>query len=205
MKEEKLHIIPHPHQITREDRLRQQGHAAPLLWFTGLSGSGKSTLANELERRLHERGYRTFLLDGDNIRSGLNSDLDFSEASRQENIRRIAEVSKLITDAGCITLSAFISPYARDRAMVRDKLGPDNYLEVYVNCPLEVCEARDVKGLYAKARRGEISNFTGISAPFEAPENPTITVPTHEISLDEAAQRVLEAIEPKIKLKTVNS
>lgn len=205
MKKEKLHIIPHLHQVSKDDRLRQQNHEAPLLWFTGLSGSGKSTLASEVERHLYELGYRTFLLDGDNVRSGLNSDLDFSEAARQENIRRIAELSKLMTDAGCITLSAFISPYERDRALVRDRVGPENYIEVFVNCPLEICEQRDVKGLYAKARRGEISNFTGISAPFEPPKNPTVTVPTHELSLPEATQRVLEVIKPKLKLKTVNS
>lgn len=200
MKEEKLHIIPHQHQVSREDRLRQQGHAAPVLWFTGLSGSGKSTLASELERELFQRGYRTFLLDGDNVRAGLNSDLDFSEASRRENIRRIAEVSKLMTEAGCIVLSAFVSPYQQERALVRKKVGAGNFLEFYVNCPLEECERRDVKGLYAKARRGEISNFTGISAPFEEPEAPDFTLPTHQWSLQECVDHLLPQLLPQMQL-----
>ena len=201
MKEEKLHIIPHEHQVSRGDRLRLQGHNAPVLWFTGLSGSGKSTLASALERALFERGYRTFLLDGDNVRAGLNSDLDFSEASRRENIRRIAEVSKLMTDAGCIVLSAFVSPYQRERALVRKKVGGANYLGIYVNCPLEECERRDVKGLYAKARKGEISNFTGISAPFEEPESPEFTVPTHQWSLEECVDHLLPQVLSRIQLK----
>ncbi len=198
MKQEKLHIIPHQHNIGREDRRRAQGHNSLAIWFTGLSGSGKSTLANALEKYLYERGYRTFILDGDNVRSGLNSDLDFSENARRENIRRIAEVAKLMVDAGCITLSAFISPYQKERALVREKVGEDSYLEVFVNTPLEECEKRDVKGLYAKARAGEISNFTGISAPFEEPLNPDVVVPTHQMTIDEGVERIVAAILPKL-------
>lgn len=200
MEREKLHIIPHNHQIGREDRRRLQGHNSFAIWFTGLSGSGKSTLASALEKRLYERGYRTFILDGDNIRSGLNKDLDFSEEARRENIRRIGEVAKLMIDAGCIVLSAFISPFRQERDMVKNLVGEENYVEVFVNCPLEECEKRDVKGLYAKARAGEISNFTGISSPFEEPENPHVKVPTHQLSLDEGVDLIIEAIENKLRI-----
>ncbi|CAE7329386.1 cysC, partial [Symbiodinium sp. CCMP2456] len=170
---------------------RLQGHNSFAIWFAGLSGSGKSTLASALEKRLYQRGLRTFILDGDNIRSGLNKDLDFSEESRRENIRRIGEVAKLMIDAGCIVLSAFISPFRQEREMVKSMVGEENYVEVFVNCPLEECEKRDVKGLYAKARAGEISNFTGISSPFEAPENPDVKVPTHQLSLEEGVERII--------------
>lgn len=198
---EKLHIIPHDHHIDRDLRCKLNGHNALLIWFTGLSGSGKSTLANALEQRLYKEGYHTFLLDGDNVRRGLNKDLDFSKASRQENIRRVAEVAKLMTDAGLIVLSAFVSPYRKERAFVRDMVGAENYVEVYVNCPLEECERRDTKGLYAKARKGEISNFTGITSPFEEPENPDIKVPTNEISVEEGIEHIMNTI--KSKLKTI--
>lgn len=201
MEKEKLHIIPHNHQVGREDRRRLQNHNSFAIWFTGLSGSGKSTLAGELEKRLYEKGFRTFILDGDNIRSGLNKDLDFSETSRKENIRRIGEVAKLMVDAGCIVLSAFISPFKEERQLVRDLVGEENYVEVFVNCPLEEAEKRDVKGLYAKARAGEISNFTGISSPFEEPETPDVKVPTHELSIDEGVEIILSTIETKLKLQ----
>lgn len=197
---EKLHIIPHDHQITREDRRKLHDHNSFAIWFTGLSGSGKSTLANELEKRLYERGYHTFILDGDNIRSGLNSDLDFSAEARRENIRRIGEVAKLMVHAGCITLSAFISPFREERELVRHLVGEENYVEVFVNCPLEECEKRDVKGLYAKARAGEISNFTGISSPFEEPENPDVKVPTHQLSIEEGVELILKTIETKLNI-----
>lgn len=200
MEKEKLHIIPHKHQLGRDDRRRLQGHNSFAIWFTGLSGSGKSTLASALEKRLYQRGLRTFILDGDNIRSGLNKDLDFSEESRRENIRRIGEVAKLMIDAGCIVLSAFISPFRQEREMVKSMVGEENYVEVFVNCPLEECEKRDVKGLYAKARAGEISNFTGISSPFEAPENPDVKVPTHQLSLEEGVERIIAAIEHKLRI-----
>lgn len=200
MNQEKLHIIPHQHAVQRSDRERAQGHPSFLVWFTGLSGSGKSTIASAVERKLHEAGLRTYILDGDNVRSGLNSDLDFSEPARRENIRRIAELSALMLDAGLVSLSAFVSPFARERALVKEKVGPAHYFEVYVNCPLEECEKRDVKGLYAKARRGEISYFTGISSPFEAPENPDLLLPSHQMSIDQAVDLCLEALQARFAL-----
>ena len=196
---EKLHIIPHQHAISKEDRERQNGHKAHVLWFTGLSGSGKSTVASAVERELHQQGIKTFILDGDNVRAGLNSDLDFSAASREENIRRIAHVSALMKDAGLVVLSAFVSPYQKDRDFVRECVQGD-FSEIFISTPLEVCEQRDVKGLYAKARAGEISNFTGISAPFEEPTNPELDVPTHEMSIEEATAMVVDYINTKIAL-----
>ena len=196
---EKLHIIPHQHAISAADRERQNSHKGHVLWFTGLSGSGKSTLASAVERELHQQGIRTFILDGDNVRTGLNSDLNFSAESREENIRRIAHVSALMKDAGLVVLSAFVSPYQKDRDFVRACANGD-FSEVFVSTPLEVCEQRDVKGLYAKARAGEISNFTGISAPFEAPANPELDVPTHQLSIEEATARVVDYITTKIAL-----
>jgi adenylylsulfate kinase len=194
---EKLHIIPHQHAVSKEDRERQNGHKGHVLWFTGLSGSGKSTVASAVERELHQRGIRTYILDGDNVRTGLNSDLDFSATSREENIRRIAHVSALMKDAGIVVLSAFVSPYQKDRDFVR-ACSNGYFSELFISTPLEVCEQRDVKGLYAKARAGEISNFTGISAPFEAPGNPELDVPTHTMSIEEAAAMVVAYIIPKI-------
>ena len=196
---EKLHIIPHQHAISKEDHERQNGHKGHVLWFTGLSGSGKSTVASAVERELHQQGIRTFILDGDNVRTGLNSDLDFSAASREENIRRIAHVSALMKDAGLVVLSAFVSPYQKDRDFVRE-CAQDDFSEIFISTPLEVCEQRDVKGLYAKARAGEISNFTGISAPFEEPTNPELDVPTHEMSIEEATAMVVDFTIKKIKL-----
>ena len=196
---EKLHIIPHQHAISKEDRECQNGHKGHVLWFTGLSGSGKSTVASAVERELHQQGIKTFILDGDNVRAGLNSDLDFSAASREENIRRIAHVSALMKDAGLVVLSAFVSPYQKDRDFVRECANND-FSEIFISTPLEVCEQRDVKGLYAKARAGEISNFTGISAPFEEPTNPELDVPTHEMSIEEATAMVVDYINTKIAL-----
>lgn len=198
---EKLHIIPHNHQVTAEDRHRMNGHDSFVIWFIGLSGSGKSTLASALEKELYERGMHTYILDGDNVRSGLNKDLDFSEASRKENIRRIGEVAKLMIDAGVITLTAFISPFEEERQLVKNVLGANRYVEVYIDCPIEECEKRDVKGLYQKARNGEISNFTGISSPFEIPQNPDVAVPTHKISIEEGVAMILKTIEGKLKPK----
>tara|TARA_B100000925_G_scaffold65532_1_gene44543 strand:- start:174 stop:773 length:600 start_codon:yes stop_codon:yes gene_type:complete len=196
---EKLHIIPHQHAISKEDRERQNGHKGHVLWFTGLSGSGKSTVASAVERKLHQQGIRTFILDGDNVRTGLNNDLDFSAASREENIRRIAHVSALLKDAGLVVLSAFVSPYQKDRNFVRECAQSD-FSEIFISTPLEVCEQRDVKGLYAKARAGQISNFTGISAPFEEPTNPELDVPAHELSIENATAMVVDYINPKIAL-----
>ena len=195
----KLHIFPHQHAVSKEDRERLNSHNGHVFWFTGLSGSGKSTVASAVERELHQQGIRTFILDGDNIRTGLNSDLDFSAASREENIRRIAHVSALMRDAGIVVLSAFVSPYQKDRDFVR-KCVQDDFSEIFISTPLEICEQRDVKGLYAKARAGEISNFTGISSPFEEPVNPELNVPTHEMSIEEATAMVVDYINTKIAL-----
>ena len=180
----------------REQLLRQK---SVMIWFTGLSGSGKSTLAIALERELYKRGFLTRILDGDNIRSGINNNLGFSEADRTENIRRIAEVSKLFVDCGIVTIAAFISPTRAIRQMAREIIGKDDFLEVYVSTPLEECEKRDVKGLYKKARKGEIRDFTRISAPFEAPLHPFLEIDTSCHSLEESVKILLEAIEAKIK------
>ncbi|MBV6644162.1 MAG: adenylyl-sulfate kinase [Cyclobacteriaceae bacterium] len=191
-------IIPHDHAIKLDDRVKLGGHLPKLIWFTGLSGSGKSTLAGAFEVELYKLGYRTYILDGDNVRSGLNQDLTFSEKDRTENIRRIAEVSKLFVDAGIVVLTAFISPFAEDRKQARDLVGSKNFAEIFVDCPLEVCEARDVKGLYKKARAGEIPNFTGISSPFEEPIDPDVHVKTHEESLEESLSKLKSIILPKL-------
>ena len=182
----------------REALLKQKGI---MIWFTGLSGSGKSTLAIALERELYKQGILCRILDGDNIRSGINNNLGFTEADRIENIRRIAEVSKLFVDTGIITIAAFISPSNDIREMAANIIGKDDFLEVYVSTPIEECERRDVKGLYAKARRGEIKNFTGISAPFEAPAHPALTLDTSALSLKESVNKLLELILPRIQKK----
>lgn len=180
--------------ITRETRAERMGQKPVTIWFTGLSGSGKSTLANAIEKTLSVEGKYTMILDGDNVRMGLNKNLGFNEEDRIENIRRIAEVAKLMNDAGLITLTSFISPYESDRENAREIIGSDNFIEVYVSTPLEECEKRDVKGLYAKARKGEIPNFTGISSPFEVPEHPQITIDTSKHDLDESVEIILEEI-----------
>lgn len=187
--------------MTRGDKEALLGQHSLMVWFTGLSGSGKSTIAIALERELHQRGLLCRILDGDNIRSGINNNLGFSEADRVENIRRIAEVSKLFVDTGIITIAAFISPSNDIREMAADIIGRDDFVEVYVSTPIEECERRDVKGLYAKARRGEIKNFTGISAPFEAPEHPALTLDTSVLSLEESVHKLLELILPRIQKK----
>lgn len=194
-------IIRQDYVITKEDRNRANGHNSFLIWFTGLSGSGKSTIANELEKTLAAKGIRTYSLDGDNIRGGLNQDLGFSEEERHENLRRISEVGKLFIDAGMVTLSAFISPLIKDREMAREIIGEENFVEVFVNTPLEICERRDVKGLYKKARAGEIKQFTGIDAPYEAPENPYIEIKTETEDLEEAVHRIVRVLEDKLQLK----
>lgn len=182
--------------ITKQIRAEQKNQTTKTIWFTGLSGSGKSTLANELEKRLVAMGRHTMLLDGDNIRMGLNKNLGFTEVDRVENIRRIAEVAKLMNDAGLIVLTAFISPYQKDRENAREIIG-DDFFEIYVSTPIEECEKRDVKGLYKKARNGEIPNFTGITSPYEAPENPDMEINTQEISLEDAVNSIIEKIEGK--------
>lgn len=179
----------------REALLKQKGI---MIWFTGLSGSGKSTLAIALERELYKQGILCRILDGDNIRSGINNNLGFSEADRTENIRRIAEVSKLFVDCGIVTIAAFISPTHAIRRMASEIIGENDFLEVYVSTPIEECERRDVKGLYARARRGEIKEFTGISSPFEVPEHPFISIDTSRQSLADSMKILLEAVSPKI-------
>ena len=187
--------------LSRKDKEELLKQHSVMIWFTGLSGSGKSTIAIALERELHKRGLLCRILDGDNIRSGINNNLGFTEADRIENIRRIAEVSKLFVDTGIITIAAFISPSNDIREMAANIIGKDDFLEVYVSTPIEECERRDVKGLYAKARRGEIKNFTGISAPFEAPAHPALTLDTSALSLEESVNKLLELILPRIQKK----
>lgn len=177
--------------LSREDKEALLGQKGVMLWFTGLSGSGKSTVAVALERELHRRGRLCRILDGDNIRTGINANLGFSEADRKENIRRIAEVSKLFVDTGIITIAAFISPTEEMRQMAAEIIGRNDFKEIYISTPLEECERRDVKGLYAKARLGEIKNFTGISAPFEAPMNPDLSIDTSAVSLEESVRMLL--------------
>ena len=185
--------------LTRADKESLLGQRGLMIWFTGLSGSGKSTIAIALERELHRRGILCRILDGDNIRSGINNNLGFTEADRVENIRRIAEVSRLFVGTGIVTLAAFISPNNDIREMAARIIGKDDFVEVYVSTPLEECERRDVKGLYAKARRGEIKNFTGISAPFEAPLHPSLTLDTSVLSVEESVNELLTLVLPKIR------
>ncbi|MGL4293830.1 MAG: adenylyl-sulfate kinase [Bacteroidales bacterium] len=196
------HIYPIFDQtLQRSDREKLLNQKSKVIWFTGLSGSGKSTLAIALERELNNRGILCYLLDGDNIRTGINNNLGFSEDDRIENIRRIAEVSKLFVDCGVITLAAFISPTNEIRNNAASIIGQDNFIEVFVSTPLEICEQRDIKGLYKKARTGEIKNFTGISSPFEAPENPAISIDTSRYELGDCVNQLLEVILPLIEQK----
>ena len=197
--EEKRHIILHDYKINRVDRELKNGHKSACLWFTGLSGSGKSTLANLVEQELFQNGIHTFILDGDNMRKGLNKDLNFTEEGRIENIRRIGEVARLMCDAGMVVLAAFVSPFIRDRKMVR-KLMEGSFIEIFVDAPIEVCEQRDVKGLYQKARRGEISNFTGISSPFEPPKSPEIHIKTDQQGIEDSVRIILDQTLPKLKI-----
>ena len=187
--------------LTRADKEELLNQHSVMIWFTGLSGSGKSTIAIALERELQKRGLLCRILDGDNIRSGINNNLGFSEEDRVENIRRIAEIGKLFVDTGIITIAAFISPNNDIREMAANIIGKENFLEIFVSTPIEECERRDVKGLYAKARSGEIKNFTGISAPFEAPANPALSIDTSKLSVEESVNKLLELILPKILFK----
>lgn len=175
------------------------GQNSKVFWFTGLSGSGKSTIARGVEKKLHEMGYLVQILDGDNVRSGINNNLGFSDEDRRENIRRIAEVSKLFLNCGVITLNSFVSPTKAIRDLAREIIGDNDFMEIYINAPFEVCEQRDVKGLYKKARAGEIKNFTGLDAPFEASENPALEIKSNEMTADESVDAVLEYIIPIIK------
>ncbi len=189
-------IIKHNFDVSREDREKLNHQKAVVLWFTGLSGSGKSTIANQVEFELFKRKNHTYSLDGDNTRKGINSDLDFTEESRIENIRRVGEIAYLMVDAGLIVLASFITPFQKDRQKLKEKLG-DRMIEIYVDCPIEVCEQRDVKGLYAKARKGEITNFTGIDSPFEIPENPDIVVNSYLETLEENVKDIIGYLQQK--------
>jgi len=193
------HIYPIKTKVSQQQREHLLEQRATLIWFTGLSGSGKSTLAVQLEAQLHTLGFKTYLLDGDNIRSGLNKDLTFTEEGRVENIRRIGEVSKLLLDAGVVVLSAFISPFRADREQVKAIVGSDRYIEVFVDAPIEVCEQRDVKGLYKKARAGEVKNFTGIDSPYEAPDYADVHIPTHQFSIEQSMETLMKVVLPRIK------
>jgi len=188
-------IIYHQASVTRQRRNKLNNHRSIVLWFTGLSGSGKSTLAHALEEKLFQKGCRTCVLDGDNVRHGLNSNLDFSEAGRTENIRRISEVSKLMLESGLIVMTAFISPINKDRSEARKLISSNDFIEIYCKASLETCETRDVKGLYKRARAGEIKNYTGIDSPYEAPENPELTINTDKQSLEESVSTILSFLD----------
>lgn len=190
----------HQATITRAMREKQNGYNSVLIWFTGLSGAGKSTIAHALEKELHQLSCHTYVLDGDNVRHGLSKDLGFSNDAREENMRRVGEVASLFLDAGIITLSAFISPFRVDRELVRNLVGPENFIEVYCHCTLEECEKRDVKGLYKKARQGVVNNFTGISSPYEAPEDPDIILNTVDNSVDQCVVEVMKFLNFKYNL-----
>ncbi len=193
-------IVPHSYQISVQDRQKLNNQNSFLIWFTGLSGSGKSTIANAVEKELFNNDVKTYTLDGDNIRSGINSDLTFAPEDRTENIRRIAEIANLMIDAGLVTLAAFVSPYKKDRDNIRSIVKDVNFVEVYINTSVEECERRDVKGLYKKARAGEIKNMTGISAPYEAPENPDVEINTETETVDQAVKKIIDYIKPKLQL-----
>jgi len=190
-------IVYHNATVTRERRNRLNKHKSVVIWFTGLSGSGKSTLAHSLEEELHQLNCRTFVLDGDNVRYGLSSNLGFSNADRKENIRRIGEASRLMMEAGVITITAFISPFKGDRNMVRETLLDGDFIEIYCKASLDTCEARDVKGLYKRARAGEIKNYTGVDSPYEAPESPELVVNTEYESLEESVAKVIDFLKSK--------
>ncbi len=185
--------------MTREDKETLLGQRGVMVWFTGLSGSGKSTVAMGVERELHRRGILCRILDGDNIRAGINNNLGFSDEDRRENIRRIAEIGKLFVQTGIVTLACFVSPTNEIRQMAKEIIGEEDFKEVFVSTPIEECERRDVKGLYARARRGEVKNFTGISAPFEAPEHPDLSIDTSQLSLEESVNEVLRLVLPTIR------
>jgi adenylylsulfate kinase len=197
-----LNIKQYNYKITKSSRNKLNGHSSFLIWFTGLSGSGKSTLANLVEIELYKKGFSTYVLDGDNIRKGINKDLNFDPNDRTENLRRIGEVGNLMVDSGIITLAAFVSPYIRDRQMVKEIVGTENFLEIFINTSLGECERRDVKGLYKKARNGEINNMTGVSAPYEAPINPDFEIITDNHTVEESLKDIMSFINKKLKNNT---
>jgi adenylylsulfate kinase len=194
-------IVKHNYKITKRQRQAIHGHKSYLIWFTGLSGSGKSTLANLVEVELYNNGFSTYILDGDNIRRGINKNLSFTPEDRTENIRRVGEIANLMIDSGLITLAAFISPYTKDREGVKQIVGADNFIEIYVNTSIEECERRDVKGLYKKARKGEIKNMTGVSSLYEPPVNPDIEVITDNQSIEACVDQILKFLNKKSNLK----
>lgn len=198
-------LTPHESLITKAERTRILGHGGCAVWMTGLSGSGKSTLAAQVEHRLMEQGVHCFVLDGDNVRHGLNEDLGFSEEDRGENIRRVGEVSRLFVEAGLVIITSFISPFREDRSRVRSLFAPGEFFEVYIRCPLELCESRDPKGLYTRARNGEITEFTGIDSPYEEPENPELTLDTAELSVEDCADRIITMLRDAGILRKVES
>jgi adenylylsulfate kinase len=193
-------IVPHNFIVNKKGRNAKNKHNSFVVWFTGLSGSGKSTIANLVEEQLFKKNIKAFSLDGDNIRTGLNKGLGFSEEDRYENLRRIAEVTKLFIDSGTVVVASFVSPLINDRFLVKEIVGEENFIEVFVNTSLEECERRDVKGLYKKARTGEIPNFTGISAPYESPENPDIEIRTEEVTKKLAVEQIMHFLEKKLKI-----
>lgn len=195
-------VVWHQATVTRQRREALNKHRGAILWFTGLSGAGKSTLAHAVEEHLHQMGCRTFVLDGDNVRHGLCGDLGFSAEDRVENIRRVGELAKLFMEAGIIVLTAFISPFREDRDKVRAMVNSGEFLEIYCHCPIEVCEQRDVKGLYKKARAGEIGQFTGISSPYETPEHPELVLNTSQVDLKDCVDQVITAISQSVLIKT---
>ena len=190
-------VVWHDHRVTKAERRELNNHRSCVVWFTGLPSSGKSTIASEVEHQLYTRGVRTYLLDGDNVRHGLNSNLGFSPEDREENIRRISEVARLFVDAGMITFVAFISPYRKDREKARKLLEDGEFIEVYVKCPVKVCEQRDPKGLYRQAKKGEIKEFTGVSAPYEEPSDPDIVLETDKLAVEESAKKIMEFLEER--------
>jgi adenylylsulfate kinase len=196
----KENIIPHSYQVSKEDRQSNNKHNSFLMWFTGLSGSGKSTIANAVEQELYKQGIKTYTLDGDNIRRGINRDLTFTPEDRTENIRRIAEISNLLVDSGSVVLAAFVSPYKKDRENIKNIVKDVNFVEIFINTSIEECERRDVKGLYKKARAGEIKNMTGISAPYMIPENPDIEIKTEEQTIEQSVKSIIDYIKPKLKI-----
>jgi adenylylsulfate kinase len=198
---ETKHIVFHPSTIKKEDRQKLHGHKSLMVWFTGLSGSGKSTIANALQEELYKKGISVYVLDGDNLRSGLNKNLSFNAEDRKENIRRTAETGKLFVDAGIVVLAALISPFEDDRRNVRAIFEPGEFIEVYINCSLQECENRDSKGLYKKARKGEIKDFTGIDQPYEEPRNPDIIIDSTKLSIGEAVEILLSFLLNKVNLK----
>lgn len=194
------YIVPYNFSVDRDMRSRKFGHRAKVVWFTGLSGSGKSTIANQVEKELFKLGIHTYSLDGDNIRTGLNKDLEFNREDRMENLRRIAEVARLFMDSGTVLLAAFITPLICDRELVRQIIGRENLIEIFINTSLEECERRDVKGLYRKARAGEIQNFTGITDPFEKPEHPDLVIETENETIQAAVDRIITFLRPQLRI-----